>query len=291
MKLGIYFDVTKEIADKCSKITGIPVEVRPKQSTEIELIQREFVLGSETKMIQTITAGVDHVKIEEIPKSVTFCSNADAFSDPVAEHAFALILSYIRKICTFDAMTKEGTWKKLPVSSLKHKTLGILGYGGIGRACARLGKALGMNVLAFTRTPGDKANVDRFVNTPDAIFRESDVVIIGLPLTKETRGYVGSELLSVFGGNIIVNVARSDVVDKTAMLDFLKKNPEKEYLSDVWWGEPKIDGKMPDNAILTPHVAGLSPDLVEEALVHACYNIRKYLDGKPENIVKRDDYI
>ena len=291
MKLGIYFDVTKEVANKCSEVTGLPVQIKPDHPTEIELIQRDFMLGPETKLIQTITAGVDHIKIADIPKSVTFCSNADAFSDPVAEHAFALILSHIRKICTFDSMTKQGTWKKLPVSSLKHRTLGILGYGGIGRACARLGKAFGMNVLAFTRTPGDKTSVDRFVKTPDAIFRESDVVIIGLPLTRETKSYVGSELLSLFKGSIIVNVARSDVVDKASLLDFLNKNPEKEYLSDVWWGEPRIDRKIPENAVLTPHVAGLSPDLVEEALIHACHNIRKYLDGKPENVVKREDYI
>lgn len=291
MKLGIYFDVTKEVADRCSEVTGLPVEIKPDHPTEIELIQKDFMLGPETKLIQTITAGVDHVKISEIPNTVTFCSNADAFSDPVAEHAFALILSHIRKICTFDSMTKDGKWKKLPVSSLKHRTLGILGYGGIGRSCARLGKAFGMKVLALTRTPGEGTNVDKFVNTPDEIFMESDVVIIGLPLTKETRGYVGSELLSIFRGVIIVNVARSDIVDKASMLDFLEKNPEKEYLSDVWWEEPKIDGNIPENAVLTPHVAGLSPDLVEEALIHACQNIRKYLDGNPGNLVKREDYI
>jgi glycerate dehydrogenase len=291
MKLGIYFDVTKEIADRCSEVTGLPVEIRPDHPTEIELIQKDFILGSETRLIQTITAGVDHLKISDIPGNVTFCSNADAFSDPVAEHAFALILSHIRKICIFDSMTKQGTWKKLPVSSLKHKTLGIVGYGGIGRSCARLGKAFGMNIVAYTRTPRDRTNVDRFVNTPDAVFRESDIVIIGLPLTKETRGYIGTELLSVFSGDIIVNVARSDVVDEGSMIDFLKKNPEKEYLSDVWWGEPAINGKMPENSVLTPHVAGLSPELVEEALIHACHNIRRYLDGKPENVVKREDYI
>ncbi|WP_393971121.1 2-hydroxyacid dehydrogenase [Oxyplasma meridianum] len=291
MKVGIYFDVTKEMADRCREITDVPVEIRPVYPTEIELIQGDYMLGPETKLIQTITAGVDHVKIAEIPKNVTFCSNADAFSDPVAEHAFALILSYMRKISTFDSMTKEGTWKKLPVSSLKHKTLGILGYGGIGRSCARLGKAFGMKILAFTRTPGEKTNVDKFVNTPDEIFRESDVVIIGLPLTKETRGYVGSHLLSLFRGSVIVNVARSHIVDKASMLDFLKKNPEKEYLSDVWWGEPKIEGNLPENVVLTPHVAGLSPDLIEEAMIHACHNIRKYLDGNPENIVKREDYV
>ena len=291
MKLGIYFDVKKEVAEKCTEITGIPSVVKPDYATDIELIQEDFIVGPETKLIQTVTAGVDHVKIGKIPANVTFCSNADAFSDPVAEHAFAMILYHIRKISTFDSMTRNGTWKKLPVSSLKHRTLGILGYGGIGRSCARIGKALGMNVLAYTRTPGTKTNVDRYVDSAKDLFRESDVVIIGLPLTKQTRGSVDSGLLSVFRGSIIVNVARADVVDRKSMLDFLNNNPEKEYLSDVWWGEPKIEKHLPENAVLTPHVAGLSPDLVEEALVHACYNIKLYLDGKPGNIVKREDYL
>ena len=100
MKLGIYFDVKKEVAEKCTEITGIPSVAKPDYATDIELIQEDFIVGPETKLIQTVTAGVDHVKIGKIPANVTFCSNADAFSDPVAEHAFAMILYHIRKINT-----------------------------------------------------------------------------------------------------------------------------------------------------------------------------------------------
>lgn len=291
MKATILHDVDQEVVKKCSEITGLEVLVNEPEDAEIQIVLRRFVPTGKLRMVQTVSAGVDHLKFNELPEGVVLCSNAGAFSDPVAEHAFAMLLSHAKKICHFSSETRNGTYRKERVDTLNGLTLGILGHGGIGRSSARIAKAFGMKVIAFTRTVREDPNVDRFVGSQEDIFRESDILLIALPKTRETIGSVGSRLLSMFRGQVLINVARADIVDEASMKKFLDENPDRYYLSDVWWDEPEVKFPIPMNAMLTPHVGGISRESADQAFIRACTNVRRYLDGNPENIVNVAEYL
>lgn len=290
MKATILHDVSTEVVEKCSAITGIDVSIQKPDDADIQIVLARFIPTGSLKVIQTISAGVDHLEFSKLPDGVELYSNAGTFSDPVAEHAFAMILAHEKKICKFFSETKNGLYKKERVGSLSGRTLGVLGHGGIGRSCARIAKGFGMNVNAFTRTPKDDHNVDRFLSSAEELVANCDILLLALPKTNATLGIVNSALLDKFNGEMIVNVARSDIVVEKDMRDYLSKYPEKVYLSDVWWNEPKIDSPLPENAFLTPHVGGISRESADNAVLRACTNVRRYLDGKPENRVDIGEY-
>lgn len=290
MKITILHQVEPDVAAECSRITGADVTVKEPEDAEIQIILGKFVPTEKLKMVQTISAGVDHLKFSELPENVTLCSNAGAFSDPVAEHAFAMLLAHAKKICQFVSETRNGVYRKERVDSLYGLTFGILGHGGIGRSSARIAKGLGMRVLAYTRTVKEDPNVDAFVATPEEIFSKSDVLLVALPKTKATLGIVDRKLLSLFKGSVIVNVARADIVNESDMKEFLASHRDVNYLSDVWWNEPNVAFPIPENAMLTPHVGGISRESADKAVLRACRNVKLYLDGKPENLVNVSEY-
>lgn len=291
MKATILLDVPEEAAKKCSQIAGIPVTLNDPHDAEIQIGMRRFVPTTSLKMVQTVSAGVDHLNFREFDHSVLFCSNAGAFSDSVAQHAFALILSQSNKICHFNSEIRAGRYSKEPVITVRGLTLGILGYGGIGQSCARIARGLEMKVIAYTRSRKEDGLVDSYTDSSEELMKISDIVIIALPLTSKTRGIVNLKLLKSFRGSIIVNVARADIVDRNDMEKFLKENRNVFYLTDVWWNEPAIQLPLPENVVLTPHVAGISQDSMESALLRACENVRRYIDGQPGNVVNVSEYL
>lgn len=290
MKATIMHDVSPEVAEKCSKITGIEVSIQKPEDAEIQIILPRFVPTDKLKAVQTISAGVDHLEFNKLPPNVEVFSNAGAFSDPVAEHAFAMMLAHEKKICQFFSDTGSGNYRKDKVGSLWGRTMGVLGHGGIGRSCARIAKAFGMNVNAFTRTPREDRNVDCFMDTAEELVSNCDVLLIALPKTKETMGMVDKSLLARFRGDMIVNVARADIVVEDDLRHFLTGNPGKVYLTDVWWNEPEVAFPIPENAYLTPHVGGISRESADNAIYRACENVRRYLGGQPENRVRINEY-
>lgn len=291
MKATIMHEVSREVVEKCSVITGIEVSKKEPEDAEIQIVLGKFVPTSHLRVIQTISAGVDHLKFQELPPGVEVYSNAGTFSDPVAEHAFAMMLAHEKKICHFFAETRKGNYHKESVGSLSGRTLGILGHGGIGRSSARIAKAFGMDVNAFTRTVREDPNVDQFMRSAEDLVGNCDILLLALPKTNATEGMLNSNLLEKFHGDMIVNVARSDIVQENDMLEFLRNNPQKVYLSDVWWNEPKVDFPLPENAFLTPHIGGISRESADMAVLRACANVKRYLEGSPENHVKVSEYL
>ena len=123
------------------------------------------------------------------------------------------------------------------------------------------------------------------------VAKNSDVILISLPLNKHTRGMIDYKFLSSVKGNIIVNVGRSEIVNMDDMIKFLEENKNKWFLTDVWWGEPEIKGEIPENVIITPHVAGLARNFMQVPVEKAFENVVAYIHGNPGNIVNRNDYI
>ncbi len=292
MKATILTDVADSVLNECSSILGMEISVNKPEDAEIQIVFRNFVPTKNLKLVQTLSAGVDHFDFFKLPEGVTFCSNAGAYSDPVAEHAFALILSQEKDICGYLQDARDGIFKRHPVGTLSGATLGVLGYGGIGKSAARIAKGFKMKVIGYSRHPDRDTNIDEFAGTPEELFSKSDIVLISTPLSNETRGMVSKRLLSKFKGRSMVNVARADVVDEHDMLEFLHDHPDFHYLTDVWWNEPNVAFPIPTNAYLTPHVAGDIREAIDRSrFIYACMNVKKYLDGHPENVVNVSEYL
>lgn len=290
MDLFFTFDVTNEILKKCKEITGLNASVNRDAGGEIQIVAMKYKVTDNTKLIQGVYASLDSLKLKDIPPSVTVCKNAGAFAGAGAEHVMALMLTATKKIIDLNNKTHHRVFRKETVGSLRGKKIGIIGYGALGREIAALAKAFGMSVIAYTRTQRDDPKVDQFVVSIARLITLSDIIVITLPLTNKTRGIINADALNMFNGNIIVNIARADIVNKNDLLFYLKRFPEKFYLADVWWNEPVLSEEVPPNVILTPHVADAVIDDFDAAVIMACENVKKFLDGRPEGVVDPTEY-
>ncbi len=264
---------------------------------------------SRLRFIQSGMAGVNHIPFKHLGKRVTVSSNAGGFSAGVAEFAVALLLAAAKRVVKLDyaLRTEEfdpADWGHLfrEVVVLKGRTLGVLGYGGIGRAVGSLGLALGMNVVAFSRHPSKEGGVQVFHGGEGLhrVLRKSDAVVIALPLSKLTLGLIGAaELAAMKTDAIVVNVARAEIVDEEALYRHLVKFPQFTYATDVWQikrGKETYASKFPllklPNFIGTPHVAGGSSALTGEPGKAAVENLTRFLRGEaPKNVVDPSEYI
>ncbi|MGC8673490.1 MAG: NAD(P)-dependent oxidoreductase, partial [Thermoplasmata archaeon] len=182
------------------------------------------------------SAGVDHIDFERINKNTIVCSNAGAYSISVAEHVFALLLSATKNIIEKDEEMKKGIFNSEPTTLLYAKTLGIIGYGGIGKRVARIAKSFEMKIIAIGRGNKDEY-VEEFTdlkNLKDFV-KKSDFILISIPLTRETKDIINYDvLINIKHKGILVNVARPEIVKKDDLLKFLEQRKDVMYLSDVW---------------------------------------------------------
>jgi len=260
------------------------------------------------KLIQSILAGVNHIPFAQLDKKVVVCSNAGAYSDEVAEYAWALLFSAAKRIVDFHNAVKTEQWTLRrtlggkEVTILEERTLGILGYGGIGSAVAQIGKGFSMKIYAFSRKLVRERGVRSFQGDKGllTVLAESDAVIVSLPLTELTNKIIGAEKLATMKRDaILVNIARGELVDETALYEHLKANPDFRYATDVWWyreGKESLKTTHPffelPNFIGTPHVSGPSGLATGKPARFAVENVIRFLRGlKPRNIVNPAEYL
>ena len=264
---------------------------------------------SRLRFIQTGMAGVNHIPFKHLGKRVMVSSNAGGFSVGVAEFALALMLAAAKRVAKLDYELRTGgfdpeDWAHLSreVVLLRGRTLGVLGYGGIGRAVGSMVRALGMNVVAFSRHASQETAVQVFHGGEGllSLLRKSDVVVIALPLSKLTVGLIGSAELSAMKDDaILVNVARAEVVDEEGLYRHLLRHDRFVYATDVWKikrGKETYSSRFPllklSNFIGTPHVAGGSAALTGEPGELAVENLLRYLRGEaPHNVVDPSEYV
>jgi phosphoglycerate dehydrogenase-like enzyme len=234
------------------------------------------------KMIQSLAAGVDGFDFKSIPPGVRLYSNAGAYTDSVAEHAWGLALG--------SAAGLHAGRKRLPPRRLRSKTLLVLGCGAIGSEVARMAKAsFGMTIIGVSRTfraPGCFDERHPASHLPDVIGR-ADLVVNSLPLTSATRSLIGRDLLERAKNHvIIVNIGRGETVDEASLVKWLKERPESRYATDVFW---KRDGKevfdsdiweFPNFAGTIHTAAAQDPDAISFAHLMAAENVRRFLEGR-----------
>lgn len=260
------------------------------------------------RFIQSVLVGVNHIPFESLPRRVIVCSNAGAFSLEVGEHAWALVLAAAKKIVAHSRRISHGESEMSgfageadDIQVLKGKTLGVLGYGGIGRQVARFGSAFGMRVIAFARkdAPDPWVRVYRGRGGLDSVLKQSDVIVIALPLTRRTEKVIGErELSEMRSTSVLVNVARGDLVDQHALYSHLVLNLSFRYATDVWWYNEGKETLMTGNQLIklpnfvgTPHMSGPTGLATGNPARRAAENTLRFLKGqRPQNVVKRSEY-
>ena len=261
------------------------------RNTAKELRPHEPVLLDGVKLIQFINAGVDFVPLSVFPAHVPIASNGGAYAEPMAEHALAMVLAAAKRLIPEHEALKRGEFNQGRRNrSLAGGVCGILGFGGIGVATARLMRALGMKIHAINRRGASDEPTD-WIGTPadlDTMLAVCDVLVISTPLTPSTVGWIGARELGLMkAGAILANLARGEIVDEAALFAHVQAHPKFVACIDAWWIEPVRHGTFRmdypfltlPNVIGSPHNSASVPGTGETGLRRAVANIRRALDG------------
>jgi D-3-phosphoglycerate dehydrogenase / 2-oxoglutarate reductase len=212
---------------------------------------------------------IDLVAAKELEIPVRNCPGVNQIS--VAEHVFALILSFSRNIHLEYAITKAGGWKRLTGTEIYGKTLGIAGLGAIGKEVAKRAPAFGMRVIAldpnWNSEFAEQYGIDR-ADDIETLLSESDIITLHMPHLPSTDRLINSARLKQHAkhGLLIVNTSRGKLVETEAIGDALKKGLLGGYLADVLEDEPMPDGypmKNWPNVLITPHIGSRTNESVE----------------------------
>jgi len=254
------------------------------------------------RLLQTVAAGVDHLPYDRIPAQVTVCSNAGAHRIAIAEHSMALLLAAAKNVVRHTEAIRAGRFPQdLMGKSVRGKTLGVVGLGGIGGEAARLAVGLGMRAVGINRHGTSDAPVEwcGTIADLDRLLGESDVVLLSIPLTRHTVGMIGARELSLMKPDaILVNIARGKLIKERDLYEHLRAHPEFVAALDVWWTYPRGEGRpftepfhdLP-NVVMTPHVAWAVPEQSGRSLDAALENVARFLRGEPpRNVVDREEY-
>lgn len=269
-----------------------------------EFADSEYGLLDGVRFIQFITAGVDHVPFHRLPSSPAMASNTGAYAEPMAEHVLAMSLALVKRLFINHTRLKRGEFdQETQNRMLQGLICGILGYGGIGRAVARLMQALGVRIYALN-TSGRTADPLDFIGTLadlEHFLRAADLIVVSLPLTRHTRGLLGERELSWMKSDaILINVARGAILDERALYRRLKAHPTFMAGLDTWWVEPAISGEFRvnypffdlPNFLGSPHNSSVVPGNMLRATRMASENVLRFLTGGPVGgKVLREDYI
>lgn len=259
------------------------------------------------RWLQLHSAGANHLLDHPIMKhEVAITTVSGIHATPIAEYVFASILAYRWQVPVWTHNQREGRWPSdrwnlYARPELRDSTLGVVGYGSIGREVGRLGNAFGMRVLALRRSPGqakegyasehtgDQAGAipEQFF-TPDKLHEmlsECDYVVVALPLTHETEHLIGeAELKAMKPSAYLVNIARGAIVDEKTLVRAVREGWIAGAGLDVFEREPLPDDSplwAMDNVLISPHVAGFTPRYDERATAIFVENLGRYLAGEP----------
>jgi glycerate dehydrogenase len=268
-----------------------------------ELTDSEQGLLGHAGLLQLLSAGADHLDFSCLPPSLLVTSNVGAYAIPMAEHALAMVLALAKRLALHHAKLKEGIFDQLSENkTLFGATAAILGFGGIGKALARLLRPLSVKILAINRS-GKSDEVADFLGTLSSlelVLKQSDIIVLTLPLNRFTRSLIGKRELGFMKEDaILVNVARGEIIEEAALFEHLKTHPGFMAGIDAWWTEPFKQGRFElkypffdlPNVLGTPHNSALVPGSLLRAIQQACENILRFLKGEEiQGVIRREDY-
>ncbi|WP_292532672.1 D-2-hydroxyacid dehydrogenase [Methylocystis sp.] len=246
------------------------------------------------KLIAVAATGTDVIDKTYTSANGIVVSNIRNYAfNTLPEHVFALLFALRRNLVNYYNSVRQGRWGyanqfcyfDYPIYDIAGSTLGIVGYGALGREIEKRAVALGMKVLI-----NDVTDVPNKVDVA-TILRESDVVTLNLPLTPETKNMIGAkEFASMKKTACIINTARGGIVDEAALADALRKGVIAGAGMDVLTVEPPKNGNILldptiPNLIITPHVAWASKEAMQVLADQLVDNIDAFVAGSPRNVV------
>jgi glycerate dehydrogenase len=251
------------------------------------------------RYIGVLASGYDIVDLEAAQKSGIQVANAPGYATAsVAQLNFALLLELVQQVGRHSDRVKAGAWHNCPdfsfferpLMELSGKSLGIVGFGAIGRQVARIAAAFGVRVLVNTLHPG-KYQQDQHVEfiDVDRLFSEADIISLNVPLTEQTRHLVNTARLArIKQGALLINTGRGQLIDEGAVAEALEEGYLGGYATDVLAIEPPV-GDNPlfsaPNCIITPHLAWATCEARQRLLDLTIANIAAFLRDEPQNLV------
>lgn len=264
-----------------------------------KLIIDEKVMSScpNLKFIGLFATGYNTIDVKYAAEhGITVCNAGHYSTNAVAQHTMALILNHYNQIANYHNAVQGGVWEKsvlttlydFPTDELWGKTVGIIGYGHIGKRVAELCRAFGLEVLVYTRTPKADPLV-KFVSF-DELLRRSDIISLHCPLTAENRHMMNAEAFKKCKkGALFVNTARGGLVDEEALKEAVETGQLSGAALDAITVEPMRNCilKGVDNIVITPHAAWAPMSTRIKLLGITVDCIKAWLDGNPINVVSK----
>lgn len=286
----LYEDRPATVDEQITRVKG--AEVIMNTRGVVKWGREEFERCPDLKMITSCSIGTDMFDLVAAREhGVVICNQPGRTAPVVAEHMLALMFSAAKRTAYLTSEMKKGEWPRIDLITLQGKTLGIAGTGNIGAEMARLGRAVGMDVVAWTYNPSPEREKElgvRFVELNE-LLAVSDVVSVHVKLTDESRGLLSTREFGLMKkGAILLNGARGPIVDSAALVASLNLGHLGGAGIDVYDEEP-IPADHPllscDQVVLTPHCADMTPEGVDLLNGGAVENVIHFLEGAPRNIV------
>ncbi len=289
----VYYNTTEE--DKFEHIGDAEVVF----SNKVIFDEETFKKCPNLKYIGVCATGYNVIDIEAAKRYGVTVTNVPAYStDAVAQLTWGFIIELVNHISVHNKSIHEGDWCKSEifcywldkVTELCGKTLGVIGYGNIGRKVTDIALVFGMNVLVYTAHPDKyeaKENM-KFVSK-DEVFKNADIITLHCPMNDETKGMICKENIEKMKDGIyIVNVSRGGLVNEQDLADALKSGKVAGAAADVVSVEPiKEDNPLlgAPNMILTPHIGWASVEARERLIQAVADNLKAYLNGEKLNVL------
>jgi glycerate dehydrogenase len=257
-----------------------------------------FAGAPEMRFIGLTATGTDNIDLDAAKQHGVAVANIRAYcTESVAEHVFGCLLNLTHNLQGYARDVRGGAWQGAsnfcmltrPIRELSAMTLGIVGYGELGKGVARIGKSFGMDVIVAAR-PGSEAVPEGRVPF-DELLARADVISLHCPLTDATRGLFGANQFRAMKKTaILINTARGALIDSQALADALRGGEIAAAAIDVLPKEPPVDGDplldyAGDNLMVTPHVAWGTLEARQSAIDELTANIAAFLDGRERNRV------
>lgn len=263
------------------------------------ITQEVFDKCPNLKYVGLFATGYNNVDLAAASRRGVVVCNVPAYStNAVAQHTFALILDYYNKVAEYKKTVADGDWVNyklfsyfyIPTTEIAGLTLGIIGYGDIGRKTAEIARAFGMNVVTYTRSPQKVTDGTR-VCTLEGLLSISDAVSLHCPLTPENGKMINTETLALMKPNaLLVNTARGGLIDEQALAEALNDGRLGGARLDTLTYEPMREDcplRGAKNCAITPHIAWAPIETRVRLLEKVTENLKAWINGKPINVVNK----
>jgi phosphoglycerate dehydrogenase-like enzyme len=256
-----------------------------------DLLREVLRIAPSVRWVHSRSAGLDSVLFPDLVESAVVLTNGrGVFSQSLGEFAIGAVLFFAKDFRRMVRSQEQGRWDPFDIVEIRGQTMGIVGYGDIGRAVASRAKAMGMRVVAVRRRPELSAadpHVDKILpmTRMTDLLRQSDYVTVAAPLANGTRGLIGeAELGAMKAEAVIINIGRGPVIAEADLVRALEERRIRGAALDVFDEEPLPEGhafyKL-DNVLLSPHCADHTATWLEDAMRFFLENFERYRKGEP----------